>query len=136
MQIASGIVPGAHPHQCRLATQTYVHDVGAAWVELAAGRQARDRRNHALDGRQPPSPFGRRAWQRSKEALRIRMRGIGEKVEDGGLYDHATGVHDPDALAELRDDAEVAGDEENGQTKTPLQVGKQLQALVLERDCE
>ena len=46
---------------------------------------------------------------------------VAEEVEHRRLFDDAPGVHDDDALAELRDHAEVVRDEQDSQAEALLQ---------------
>src|SRR5260221_3496654 len=57
VEIATRIVPRTDPHQRRLAAETDLHHVGTTGIELAPGRQTRDRRGPAPAGRDPPRAF-------------------------------------------------------------------------------
>ena len=87
--------------------------VGAAVGELAPWRERREARNAPGDRLQPLSaPLARRDC--GQERLRIRVQRPLEERDDVGLLDGTAGVHDHDPVADLRDDAEVVRDEENG----------------------
>ena len=51
-------------------------------------------------------------------------------------FHHAAMLHDGDAVGDLRDDAEIVGDEQNRGSLAPLQIADELQDLRLRRHIE
>ena len=52
------------------------------------------------------------AQDASQQALGVRMTGPVEQILDRGLFHDLAGVHHGDALADLADDAQVVGDQQ------------------------
>ncbi|SCB34453.1 hypothetical protein GA0061099_1005182 [Bradyrhizobium yuanmingense] len=59
------------------------------------------------------------------------MHGIGEQLVARRLLDDAAGIHHRDAVAILRDDAEVVADQHHGHAELAADRGEQLQDLCL-----
>ena len=64
------------------------------------------------------------------------MLGVVEDVVDGALLDDLSGVHDEDAVGDLRDHSEVVGDQDHRQAPLLVEVLNQLHDLRLDRDVE
>ena len=108
----------------------------AARVEGAARRASRRGRRRALDRQQRP-PLARRRAAPSRAGRAYRRGADGAKTRrDGAGLDDAARIHDGDAVAGLRHDAEVVGDEDHAHAEPVAQAEDQLQDLVLDGDVE
>src|SRR2546430_4512662 len=74
--------------------------------------------------------------RRTQELARIWMRRVDEHVARGALLDDLSGVHHSDAIARLRHDAEVVGDQEQSGSEVPSQIGEDAQDLRLDDNVE
>src|SRR5439155_23436385 len=99
------------------------HGQRAARREAAAGGYIREVRRLPVDRGEPVAP--RECRQTAQESDRVRMLGTVEDVPGGTGLDDAPGVHDRDAIAELRDDAEVVRDEDQREVRLALDVLQQ-----------
>ena len=64
------------------------------------------------------------------------MARLGEQLATGAGLDDAAGIHHRHAIAGLRDDAEIVGDEDHAHAELRAQAQEQLQDLVLDGDVE
>ena len=150
--VAGPVDPAAAEHQ--LLRPEAAHQAGAiASLERDRLRGARVERVRAP--RVEPAPTGHLVGARhltgdhvQLAALRGRLRhrveqalGVGvarereQRVDRRLLHDLAR-VHHDDAVADLRDDAEVMRDEQHGHPEVALQLAEQLEDLGLDRDVE
>ena len=109
----------------------------AAREELAARfqiEQIRDRAGYreqtALAGVAPA------LRQRAQQALRVGVGGPREQVVNGGILDHAAGVHHCHAAGGLRHHPQIVRDQHDRHPDAALQLLKQLQHLGLNGDVE
>jgi hypothetical protein len=63
--------------------------------------------------------------------LRVR-----EELPDGGLLRLAPGIHDHDPVGEIRDDAEIVGDQDDRGSEPRAQLPEQIEDAGLDRDVE
>ena len=64
---------------------------------------------------------------------------MGRRVENVGLraeLDQVAGVHDGDAIGDVRDDGEIVRDEEHRQSEFVAEIVEQIEDLLLDRDVE
>jgi hypothetical protein len=107
----------------------------AARGEAAARRHAGEVGRLAVDrGQRLASPPQRR--QAVQEPDGIGMPRPAEDLPGRSRLDDPPRVHDRDAIGELRHDAEVVGDEDEGEARFPLDVLQQAQVLSLDRHVE
>jgi hypothetical protein len=59
-----------------------------------------------------------------------------EYISRGTFFDDAAGVHHRDALGDLRDDAQIVGDEEQTKLQLAAKAIEQIEDLLLHRDVE
>ena len=105
---------------------------GATGTEAAAGRQRGQIRGRTGYRAQPLDRRGRiERRQRRHQADGVGMPRLGEELTDRRLLDDTAGVHDVDAPACLRDDAEVVADEEDRRLEAALEVDEQAEDLRL-----
>ena len=67
-----------------------------------------------------------------KERTRVGMRGGGEDLIGGALFDDFAAVHDENAVAEVADDGEVVADEEHGEGVISADALQQYEELGLD----
>jgi hypothetical protein len=112
----------------------------AAVDELAALRQVRERRHHALDLDQPRARHGLGAFavarDRAQEAGRVVMAGRREQRLGRRALDDPAGIHHHDLVTGLGDHAEIVGDEQDRHPELALQRAEQIEDLGLDRDVE
>ena len=107
----------------------------AARGKRAAGRQRRQIGRLAVDRDEPLIAV---AHPRDRVEQRLGI-GVGGRIEDlrhRSRLDHPPGIHHRELVAHLGDDAEIVGDEDQGEAVLPLQVAQQLQVLRLDRQVE
>ncbi len=124
----AGVADGV---QVGLVGQAAVHDVGAAGVEGAAGREL-DQAGGLAGDRDQPLAAGRGAGDGFEQALGVRVVGLVEDVAFGGFLGGPAGVHDHDVVGDVGDDAEVVGDHQQGGAGFLLQPQQQVQDLGLD----
>ena len=108
-------------HQIRRLLPADRHDLGAAGVKTASRRQSIKIGHDPGDFMQRLSPPGgavSRSGKRLQQSPGVGMLGVLENGQGFGFFDHASGVHDHDALSGLSHDAQVMGDEEDGRAKS------------------
>jgi len=127
------VVGALDVHRGRLvALPARVDGVRASRREPAAVRWVRRVRERSADAfRGVPS-----ARQALQQRLRVGMGRVLEHVEHAPLLHHLPGVHDDDAVRDLRDDAEVVRDEEDAHPELVLEVPEQAEDLRLDGDVE
>ena len=76
------------------------------------------------------------ARRRLQESERVGVRGSGEHRARRTLFDDASGVHDCDAIGELRDHAEIVGDEDHRGAAVAAALAQQFENLRLHGDVE
>ena len=82
-------------------------------------RRGRDKRRH-----------------RGDQGFRVGMTWIIEDLVGSPCFHHAALLHDGNAVGDLRDDAEIVGNEQDSSSLSPLQIADQRQDLRLRRDIE
>src|SRR2546423_14258939 len=91
----------------------FVERVWAARPELAAGRRPDQRRRRAFDRVQPFLLRAVETGDRAEQAPRVRMLWVVEEAARLRTLDDAPGVHDDDLVCDVRDDAQVVGDQDH-----------------------
>src|SRR4051812_2193794 len=91
-----------------------VERVRAARTELAPGLRPDERRRRALDRVQLVRARAVEARNRPEQAPRVRVHRVVEQLSLRASLDDAACVHDEDLVGDLRDDAEVVRDEDDG----------------------
>lgn len=71
-----------------------------------------------------------------QEGAGVGVAGAIEKMMRGGGFDDAARIHDVDVVADLGDDAEVVGDEDDGGAELFLAVFDEVEDLFLDGDIE
>ena len=107
----------------------------AALDEAAAVEALVQRRHRAGDCRQPDAALGA-IGQRAEEHPRVGMQRPREELLGLRNLDDLAGVHQRHALRHLRDDAEVVRDQQHRHAMAALQVGEQVEDLLLDRHVE
>ena len=107
----------------------------AAWRECATLRKLAGFRNRALDGDQTIAP-AIKARNGTKQAMRIRMTGRGEKRFGPGLLDNTSRIHDGNPFAYLRNSAEIVADKHQSHAGFRAQGSQQIEYLSLDRRIE
>ena len=110
--------------------------VGAARVEVAAGRRIRRARDLAFQyvGLFADLRIGNR--HRLQQGRSVRVLGIAEQFLGLGQLDHLADVHDRHAVGDVADDAEVVRDEEVREAELFLEVGEEVDDLGLDGHVE
>ena len=72
----------------------------------------------------------------SQQPLRVRMRRVGEQVVGRRPFHDPAGVHDGDVVADVGDDTEIVGDEQQGHAELVLQFVQQAEDRGLDGDVE
>ena len=110
--------------------------VRAAGFERTSGRKLGDGRDGAFDSRKRKSAIGLKSRNRAQQALGIGMSGRVENVGLGAELDQVAGVHDGDAVGDVRNDGEIVRDEEHRQSEFVAEVVEQVEDLLLNGDIE
>ena len=144
-----GSVSRARQHRTRRPGSTSRSSCGrwhgsTAWGQRGANRQPGGRLgqvgHRSFEGMQAPFARGavvrHSAGDRPKQAARVRMQRPGEQAFHIRIFHNLAGVHDGYVMGHFRDNAEVVGDEENGQPAVGLQFQQQVDDLGLEADVE
>ena len=71
-----------------------------------------------------------------EQAGGVGMAGMAQHLGDRPLFDDAPGVDDHDLVAQLGDDAEIMGDEQDGQAEVVPQRSQEVENLRLNGDVE
>ena len=71
-----------------------------------------------------------------QQPLCVRMTRVTQDIGDRTFLDDTSGVHDGDAIGNLRDDAEIMGDEEKRKIELAPQFLQQFEDLLLNGDVE
>jgi hypothetical protein len=108
----------------------------ASWREGASGERPAQIRNDAGDIAQSLAGVSAEARRRLQESERVRVRWSGEHCARRTLFDDASGVHDCDAIGELRDHAEIVGDEDHSGAAVAAALAQQFENLRLHGDVE
>jgi hypothetical protein len=64
------------------------------------------------------------------------MARLAEDFANRAFFDDAAGVHDGDAIGDLRDDAEIVGDEEQAELQFAAKTIEKIEDLFLYGDVE
>ena len=115
--------------------RAFVHHVRAARREAAPRRRVREIRHPSADHaeRSRLLLLGREGGQ---QRLRVRMTRGPEDLRDGRDLDQLPGVHHPDAVADLRDHAQVVRDQHDRRPEPPTQIAEQVEHLRLDGDVQ
>ena len=70
------------------------------------------------------------------QAGRVRVARPAKQLSDLVVLDDAAGIHHGDAVAQLRDNAQVVGDEDDGGAMIAPHLPQKMQDLSLDRDIE
>ena len=133
---AAGPVSGADFDQRRELDSAGGDAVCAAGFEGASGRELGDGRDGAFDGREGQSAISRESRNGVQQALGVGMSGRMENVSLGAEFDQVAGVHDGDAIGDVRNDGEIVRDEEHRQSEFVAKVVEQVENLLLDGDIE
>jgi hypothetical protein len=109
-----------------------VEHVGAAGVELAAGRQV-DQAGRLAGNRPEPLACRRAVRDGFQQALGVGVMRLVKDVVFGPLLGGPAGVHDHDVVGDVGDHAEVVGDHEQRSMRLLLQLEQQVEDLGLHR---
>jgi hypothetical protein len=107
--------------------------LGTARSKGASGGKGVESGDRAGNGHELSGFETRRSAQ---QAFGIRMPRMLQHFADGTFFDDAAGVHDGDAIGNLRDDAEIVGDEEQRKLEFATQFLEKLENLLLHGDIE
>ncbi len=108
-------------------TAALLHVVTAR-AKDAAGRPVAGRRHATADGVEHTAGLVRaQPGQAADQPLRIRVLRVGEKLLHRRPLHQFAGVHDPDAVADAGDDAQIVADEHDGRVKVAAQFGDQVE---------
>src|SRR5580704_3437802 len=105
----------------------------ASRTECATTRQGVERGNRARNG---DKLFSGEARGGAQQSFRVRMARVAQDFGGAALLDDAARVHDRDAIRDLRDDAEIVGDEKERELKFAAQFREQSKDLRLHGDVE
>ena len=105
-------VAGAEDCERRRRRDADVGDKRTARREAAAGWRIGHVRHHALDGGQMRGA-ATEPRDRAEQADRVGMLRIGEQLIDRRALDDLAGIHHGDFVADLGDDAEIVGDQDD-----------------------
>ena len=119
------------PAAAGAALQT-ARDVGAARREPAAGRRRERRRHRARNADERGRAVGMAGEQRARVGMRRRV----EDRQHRARLDRLAGIDDAEIVAQLGDDAEIVGHEQQRDAELAHQLAQQQQDLVLGRDVE
>ena len=134
---AGDMVAGCDLDQGRRRHLAVGHRIGAAGMEMAAGRRLGRARHVALhDPLAHAAPLGIGRGGGRQQRLGVGMQGLGEQGALGRELDDATEIHHRDAMADMAHHGEVVADEEIGEPVFLLQVDQQVQHLRLHRHVE
>jgi len=107
---------------------------GAARREGASGRERGERRNRAGNG---DEFFGAtEAGSGAEKSFGVGMARAAKNFGDRALLDDSPGVHDGDAVGDLRDDAEIVRDEKERKLEFAAKILQQRENLLLHGDVE
>src|ERR1700722_17691386 len=112
-----------------------VADKGTPRGEAATLRRLGYVPNHALDGSERRGPPVE-PRDRTEQADGVGMLGTSEQLIDRGTLDYLAGIHHRDLVADLGDDAEIVGDENDRRPARRLQLAHQIEDLRLQGDVE
>ena len=117
----------------RLVRPAHVLGERTAIGERAAGGDRAEPRQEARDRVEMALVLARPAARHATQQCDgVRMPRVAEHRLDRALLHQAAGIEHADALAHLRHDGEVVGDEEHRRAELRLQVGDQLEHLGLD----
>src|SRR5262245_46390203 len=131
---AAGDAPVARAEVRRLVGHAARHDLRAARVERAAGREPGQVRGLTADGIE--RFLAAELRHRADQGARVGMLGGVEELAHRRLLDDLARVHDGHPVAHLRNDAEVVRDEDQGHAGLALDVLQEVQVLRLDRHVE
>src|SRR5215510_11209028 len=131
---AAGDAPVARAEVTRLVGHATRHDLRAARVERAAGREPGQVRGLAADGIE--RLLAAELRHRADQGARVGMLGGVEELAYRRLLDDLARVHDGHPVAHLRDDPEVVRHEDQGHAGLALDVLQEVQVLRLDRHVE
>ncbi len=110
--------------------------VRATGLEGTSRRQLGDGRDRAFDGCERKGAIGRKSRNCAQQAQRVGMSGRVENIGLGAELDQVAGVHDGDAIGDVRDDGEIVRDEKHRQSEFVAEVVEQVEDLLLDGDVE
>ena len=122
-------------HRGGIAALARIAALRAAVIEAAVGRQIHRIAHESGDGLETVDVIFE-ARQRCEQAEGVGMTGIVEDLLDLAGFDDLTRVHDGALVADIRNNAEVVGDEEQRRAEFVLQVAHQVQDLRLDRNVQ
>ncbi len=122
--------------QIRLRGAAFVDGQGAARRERASRLQPDQRRWGAGDGHQPGSLRGVQAGHRPQQPGRVGHLAVPVQVADAGGFDDPSGVHHQRPVGELRDHAQVVGDDQDAGAGDVARGLEHLEDLRLDGDIE
>ena len=108
----------------------------AARPEMAARRRLQQRRRHPRDRRQALPAVAVDPRDRAQQAPRVGMLRVVEDLVERPLLDDAAGVHDDDAVGDVRDHAEVVGDQDDPGPGLGAELPELVEDLRLDRHVE
>ena len=123
---------------CGLVRARVELTVRAARGETASLGRVDEIGRAAGNGRQPAfaDPVAFELRERAKECFGVRVLGVLEELEDGGLLDDLAGVHDGNVVGGLGDDAHVVRDDDHRHLVFLAQALEQVEDLGLDRHVE
>ena len=106
-----------------------------AGAEGASGGEGGEVWRGARDGVEDGS-FGLEGRDAAHEGAGVGVARVAEERVDWGGFDETAGVHDVDVIADLADDGEVVGDEDDGGAEGALTFLDEVEDLFLDGDVE
>ena len=103
---------------------------GAAGVEGASGRRGEG--GGGLAGEDVEGAGAEGNGDGAEEGLGVGVAGGGDEGVGGGEFDEVAEVHDGDAVGDAAEDAEVVGDEEEGEVPGGAEVEEEVEDLGLD----
>jgi len=110
--------------------------VRAARFKGTSGRKLADGWDGAFDGRERKGAVGRESRNGAQQTLSVGMRGCAKNIGLRAELDQVAGVHDGDAIGDVRNDGEIVRDEEHRQSELVAEVVEQIEDLLLDSDIE
>ena len=111
-EVAGDEVPGSHLAQGRRLARARLHGVGAARVEVAAGRRVRGVRDLARQPLERGAQVGVGHRDGLHEGRGVRVLGAVEQRLGRRQFHQLADVHDRHAVADVLDDAQIVRDEQ------------------------
>ena len=108
----------------------------AALAETAADRRRQQVRRHAVDGSEFAHPGLIQPRHRPHQPHRIGVRRRAKNIARRAAFDDLRGIHHVDPVGKGGDDAEIMGNQDDGDTETLGNVLQQFEYLRLNGDVE